>query len=486
MFSLLSVYASKVISPEQRLARFIADEKRLTWVSLFLEAFPEGQLYLVGGTTRDAIRGEEPNDIDLVVRGVEPERLEKWLLQQGSADFVGRFGTFKFIPHGCGGMDPIDIALPRTEHIGGDHHGSGRRDMEVKFDHKLAIEEDLGRRDFTINAIAYDIRKSRIIDPFLGMKDLDAGLINSVLTPSDRFYEDATRMLRGLRLAAQLNFGIEEHTWEAMKANIHLINKTTANDDGEYVYSVPREAVGKEFILGLTQHPQHTLRLWAESGALSIFLPELVPLETEHKANFTLLRQTELLISLLHKDSILKPLHIKFISSTAMVAGLLAHLGDEGVPAKKVCVRWHFHQLPKHHDSYVSCDGVYWLLRHLHLFESTDPSSMRPSEFERIFVNRRGGELLALMQAYYASLSAHHIARERVIVARRIRQKILDLYAEVSRGHVLPQLLTGADLQELGIEPGPKYRDIFDELRDLQLTGQVTTKKTARAWVQNK
>lgn len=476
---MLSMYARSAMPYESRIAAFVEHEKRLTWVSLFLSAFKDAQVFLVGGTVRDALRGEAPNDIDVVVRGVQSEALEKWLLQQGAAEFVGRFGTFKFIPHGCGGLEPIDIALPRTEHLGEGAHGSGRRDMEVKFNHTLAIEEDLGRRDFTVNAIAYDIGRGRIIDPFLGIKDLEARLINAVLTPSERFYEDATRILRGLRLASQLQFGIEAETWRAMKAHIHLINKTTSTEEGRHVYAVAREAVGKEFLLGLMRHPVNTLRLWAESGALSIFLPQLAPLETEHLANYSLLRETEQLLHLLHKSTILNTVGLKRISPTAIVAGLLAHLGDNGLPAKEVCVKWHFHQFPKDHIACVSCEGVYWLLAHLHLFEEHDPASLRPSQFEKLFVTHRGSELLALMQAYYASLSAHHIARERVIVAKRIRQKMLDLYCATSQGHTLPRLLSGEDLKALGAQEGPKFRELFDELRDQQLIGAITTKDAA-------
>lgn len=482
---MLSMYARSAMPYESRLAAFIAHEKRLTWVSLFLHDLPNAQVYLVGGTVRDALRGEEPNDIDLVVRGVHPDKLETWLLKHGAAEFVGRFGTFKFIPHGCGGLDPLDIALPRTEHMAHAEHGSGRRDMAVKFDHTLAIEEDLGRRDFTVNAIAYDIGRKRIVDPFLGIKDLEAQLINAVLVPETRFYEDATRILRGLRLASQLLFGIEEQTWRAIKAHMNLINKTTVTEEGNYVYSVPREAVGKEFLLGLVRHPQHTMRLWSESGALSLFLPELAPLETDHLANYALLRQTEQLLQLLHKPSVLSSVYLRSISPTALVAGLLAHLGDHGTPAKQVCVKWHFHQFPNHHESHVNCDGVYWLLEHLHMFEETNPAAIRPSHFEKLFVNHRGAELLALMQAYYASLSAHHIARERVIVAKRIRHKMLDLYKEVSGGTSLPKLITGEDLKALHIEEGPRFRELFDLVRDQQLLGSITTKEAAIEFVKS-
>ncbi len=477
---LILKYMNSSASPEHRAGEFVVGEKRLTWSGLLFDQFPQAEIYLVGGTLRDALLGKQPKDIDIVIRGIEPTNLEHWLNRHGAAEFVGRFGTFKFIPHGCGGMQPIDIALPRTEHIGPEHK-SARTDMNVKFDHTLSIQDDLARRDFTINAIAFDIKNNRIIDPFFGIKDLQAGLIQAVLVPEQRFYEDATRMLRGLRFASQLGFGIEEFTWKAIAANIELLNSTTTDDEGLFKYSVPREAIGREFLLGFTAHPVHTLKLWSESHALHLFMPQLVDLEmTPSHDNEPALHKTQHILHLLTKPTLLDGHRKRKVSPSVLVAGLMSFLGeDKRLHAQKICVDLHFHQFSKDHSSFVDCKQVLWFSEHLHMFEQVDPASLRPSEFERLFVNDRGQDLLLLMQAFYIATGKHSVARERVQTAKRIRGRFLDVYRHAGDGEKLPNLISGRDLKELHLEPGPHFRSYLDAIRDEQLTGKIKNRNEA-------
>ena len=478
---LLTRYSRKSVSPEQRAAQFVQSEPRLTWTALFFAAFPEGEIYLVGGTLRDTLLGRKPNDIDLVIRNVEPDVLEGWLLRHGAAEFVGRFGTFKFVPHGTGRKGPIDIALPRTEHIGMNHRG-GRRDMEVAFDHTLSISEDLSRRDFTINAMAYNIGDERLIDPFLGLTDLYNEVISAVLVPEQRFHEDATRMLRGLRLASQLGFGIESHTWRAIAANIELLNQTDITEAGIHRFLVPREAVGKEFLLGFMHHPVHTLRLWSESKALHLFMPQLAALENviEHD-NQTAFNKTTSILHSLHKKSLLKGYGLKSASPTLLVAALMTFLDQEkSRNAKEICLQLHFHQFDTKHDAYVNCSDVFWLLEHLDDFADMDPATVRPSVFEKRFMNKRGRELLVLMHAVSIAQGKHSVARERIHTALRIVQHLEKrVDQEGVNGH-LPRLVSGKDIQALGINPGPAYRDLLDQIRDAQWMQEVDSKTDAQ------
>jgi len=107
---------------------------------------------------------------DFVVRNVPVNDLQTFLNKLGWVDLVGKnFGVLKFQPKGVKNVEPIDIALPRTEHA---FFTGGYRDFDVKFDPKLPIEEDLKRRDFTINALAFDIKNDKLIDLFDGLKDI--------------------------------------------------------------------------------------------------------------------------------------------------------------------------------------------------------------------------------------------------------------------------------------------------------------------------
>lgn len=112
-----------------------------------------GRLYSVGGTVRDALLGRPRKDIDLLVTGLPQQTLIQLLRQHGRVQLIGRaFGVIQFRPRRWDGPS-IDIALPRTEIS----TGIGHRDFDVSFDHTLPIETDLGRRDFTMNALAIDL-----------------------------------------------------------------------------------------------------------------------------------------------------------------------------------------------------------------------------------------------------------------------------------------------------------------------------------------
>lgn len=483
---ILAKFARQAVPPEYRAEAFIVGEPRLTWTSLFYDDFPNAEVYLVGGSIRDAILGKVPSDIDLVIRNIHPDKLEHWLSAHGACDFVGRtFGTFKFVPHGCGGSEPIDIALPRTESMQ-DEHKSGRRDMQISTDYRLPIKEDLARRDYTINAMAYELRQRRLIDPLLGLNDIYAELICAVHNPEKRFEEDATRILRGLRFASQLGFSIESKTWRAIQDNISLLNKTTLNEEGTYTYSVPRELIGREFLIGFRHHPVHTLDLWEQSGTLELFLPLVAKLANELDAqNQPELDTIKRTLHLLHKKEFLSEHEVRTPSLTVLVAALLTHNElDSAHHAYHTCKDLFFNQFPKHHKAFVNCKDVMWFVDQINFFEKIDPASMRPSTFEHMFMNARGRELLMLIHATYISEGVHSVGRERLHTARRIAQRMEDFYKEEGYVDHLPRLISGTEIAASGIEAGPIYRELLDKIRDAQLTRQIHTTNEAKDLLQ--
>ena len=128
------------------------------------EELPGSRWHVVGGAVRDASLGRPLGDLDVLVAGVEPVALAKFLEARGSVDFVGRsFGVFKFSPDEEG--PELDIALPRREKPAGT---GGYRDVTAHADPRMPIEEDLARRDFTINAMAWEAATDRLIDPHGG------------------------------------------------------------------------------------------------------------------------------------------------------------------------------------------------------------------------------------------------------------------------------------------------------------------------------
>jgi len=205
--------------------------------------------FIVGGAVRDYLLGKKPQDYDLATSATPQEvmRLFAHTVPTGI-----KHGTITVLSEGVG----CEVTTYRVESGYTDH----RRPGEVTFTH--SIEEDLARRDFTINAIAFD--GTQFVDPFGGIEDLRKGEIRAVEDPFERFREDALRMMRAVRFASQLGFKIEEKTMEAIRANASLI----AHISMERI----RDELCKILI---TEKPSYGIRLLSQLELLRWFLPEL-------------------------------------------------------------------------------------------------------------------------------------------------------------------------------------------------------------------
>ena len=182
-------------------------------VNALLQTLNNGgyEAYIVGGCVRDSILGRIPQDWDITTSA---------LPEQTKALFSHTFDTG--IQHGT-----ITVVLNKTNYeittyrIDGDY-ADGRHPDQVSFTSNL--EEDLLRRDFTMNAIAYHPAEG-FRDPFGGQEDISRSLIRGVGEPAKRFQEDALRMLRCVRFAAQLGFQVDDATYTALQENAALIEK---------------------------------------------------------------------------------------------------------------------------------------------------------------------------------------------------------------------------------------------------------------------
>ncbi len=228
------------------------------------EILSRGNLYEVGGCVRDLIRGVEfsEKDRDYLVTDIEFDKLVKILKIHGHVDLVGKsFGVIKFTTHSNGSGESItyDIALPRREFS----VGQGHRDFQVDFDHSLPVEDDLGRRDFTVNAIARNMRNNELIDPYDGQEDIKRGLIRMI--SDETFEDDPLRMLRAVQFASRFEYEIEPQTFQAIRENARLIK------------TVSPERIQEELnkLLERSRRPSHGLGLMEKSGLLAEIFPEL-------------------------------------------------------------------------------------------------------------------------------------------------------------------------------------------------------------------
>lgn len=220
------------------------------------------ELYEVGGPVRDRLLGRESKDHDILCTRLSMKKICALLTPLGRVAAVGKsFGVIKFSPNGALDME-IDIALPRRE----SSTGHGHRDFEVDFDPEIPIEEDLGRRDFTINAMAYSLADNRIIDPYNGRRDLEKRLLRAVFPKA--FEEDPLRLLRAIQFAARFSLKIDPETWGLILKNAHLIE------------TVSGERISQELVkLMSAAKPSAGFDLMFESGLLKFILPELLHLK---------------------------------------------------------------------------------------------------------------------------------------------------------------------------------------------------------------
>lgn len=218
------------------------------------------EAYLVGGCVRDSLLGVSPNDWDIATSAL-PEETEKVFSDYKTTSQGIKHGTITLIID----SNPIEITTFRSESTYSDF----RRPDSVNFSKN--IKDDLSRRDFTINAMAYS-KRTGLIDLFGGQDDLKQKTIRCVGDPFTRFSEDALRILRCLRFASQLGFSIENNT------------RIAANETAPLLKRIANERIQDEFIkLICGKNPVGIMR--ENSEIIFVFMPELRPLvgcEQEH------------------------------------------------------------------------------------------------------------------------------------------------------------------------------------------------------------
>ena len=207
------------------------------------------EAYAVGGCIRDSIIGRLPSDWDIATSAL-PEEVSLCFNKTYATGIL--HGTITVIIE----EQAFEVTTFRTE----EGYSDFRRPDKVNF--VRSLEEDLKRRDFTINAMAYNPTKG-LIDLFDGAKDIKAGIIRSVGDPKERFSEDALRLLRAVRFAARLGFEIENITAEGIEACAKLITK------------ISKERIREELTgILMSENPDYIERLY-DYGVLNYILPEL-------------------------------------------------------------------------------------------------------------------------------------------------------------------------------------------------------------------
>ena len=236
------------------------------------------EAYLVGGCTRDLLLGRKPKDWDLTTNAKPDEIMALWGGAEAELAFYENdFGTVTIKNEPPENPRRSTSGAPDVERLGWDQslrnveitpyrtegtYSDFRRPDEVKFSDKL--EDDLKRRDFTINAIAYNIFDNKIVDNFNGIKDIKDKVIRAVGNPDQRFKEDALRMLRAIRLSSELGFVISQETSASIASDASLLSKISA------------ERIQVEFVKTImSPEPMIGINMAQKLGLLKQFIPEL-------------------------------------------------------------------------------------------------------------------------------------------------------------------------------------------------------------------
>lgn len=397
------------------------------------------EAFAVGGCVRDSILARRPEDWDITT-SARPEEIKK--LFRKTVDTGIEHGTVTVLI----GKDSFEVTTYRVDGA----YEDGRHPTEVRFTSRL--EEDLQRRDFTINAMAYN-DEIRLVDVFGGMRDLNHHLIRCVGDPKERFSEDALRILRAVRFSAQLNFPIEPYTAEAIKELAPTLAKISA------------ERIQAELVkLLVSPHPER-IRDAYELGITKVILPEWdamtgVEQNTPHH-KYDVAEHTIRSMKYVKRDKILR------------LTMLFHDMGKPAVKTTDESGRDHF----KGH-ALVSEEIARTVMRRLKFDNDTVKKVTRlvcyhdyrveatPQNVRRA-MNRIGVDLfpyyLAVRMADAKAQSPYR-RREKIenIVAMR------ELYQEALRNEecvTLRQLaVSGRDLMDLGMQPGRELGSMLSRL----------------------
>lgn len=429
-----------------------------------------GRAMLNGGCVRDELMGVEPKDWDVEVYGVEPERLREIIAKFGEVNAVGEaFAVYKI------GND-LDVSLPRRER----KLGKGHRGFAIEGDPDMSFKEACSRRDFTVNAILKDAMTGELVDPFDGKGDIERKLLRMV--SPDTFGEDSLRVLRAAQFAARLEFEVDAETAQ-------YCSQIDVTD-------LPKERIWGEIekLLLKARQPSIGLKLLFDLGVIRQLFPELqalvgVPQEPDWHPEGDVDVHTMMVVDEARKliDELDHPRQV------SVMLGALCH--DLGKPPTTEFVDGRIRS--RGHDEAGVEPSITFLDRlGIHTLEGFDVREqvirlvryhLKPGEyykaktpvgdgaFRRLARKVEPDLLYRVAKADSLGRNPEWLPKEKWFDAAAQEwfiEKVKDL--QVERKAPEP-ILMGRHLIEMGIDPGPKFKEILDSVYELQLDGAVSS-----------
>ncbi len=418
--------------------------------------------YVVGGAVRDELLGLAHRDEDFLVPGVDQEGLRAALRPHGRVEDMEVHGQLvgvrfhpsnpeirRLTPHG------IEVTPPRAERS----TGPGHRDFAIVADPSIPLQEDMGRRDFTVNAMARRLETNELLDPFGGVRDLERRELRTVSATS--FCDDPLRMLRGLRLVSQLGFELAAETLAQMSAEAAGLRHVSGERIGG---GLSADGMGELSLLLLGSEPARALRLARDTGVLVAFIPEYAPAIGYSLAGA-------------RQPAPLDEHHFRVVQEAAdggasLATRLAAVLHDLGKPETDATGADHAAAgaliaatvLRRLRYPTRLRQRIVAIVR-VHAFH-TDGEVTRARA--RRFLAEHGDELAVDLLAHkLADLATKRVSREELGRAERLRVAVTQ---ERASPHQVGDLaVDGGDLIELGFEEGPEIGRVLRVLLDAVL-----------------
>lgn len=417
--------------------------------------------YAVGGAVRDELLGGDPKDADFFVPAIDIDGLLAALTPHGRTEalvvagrpvgvrhFPAEKTLRKRVPAG------IELAPPRREVS----TGPGRHDFEIVVDPSASVEEDLARRDFTVNAIARRLADGTIVDPFDGRGDIERRVLRTVSSRS--FAEDPLRIVRGLRFVSQLNFDVVDETRAEMQENAESVRLVSGERIGG---GLAADGLGELSKLLLGAQPRKALRLARDTGVLVALIPEFTAAMTYDPQSPD------------HEMTVDE--HIFAVVQAAADAGvplrvrLAALLHDLGKP---LSASWPDHAaagakiadatLRRFRYPNDTRERVVELVR-VHPFHLEPGQTLTALDARRLLAAHGEGMVLDLLDHWEADLHGREVtprSEQRLAEVARFRVIVND---QLGSPHRLSDLaVDGTDLIALGFEPGPELGATLAEL----------------------